>query len=93
MISGNAARRRDLQRLALRQPRPGELHRNQRRLHSRNLGNVLAGVVIQDTSAANTVGGDVAGAGNLISGNDAFGVLTVRAVGVEVTGNLIGTLM
>jgi hypothetical protein len=37
------------------------------------------------------VGGDVAGAGNLISGNRVAGVRIFRPSGARVTGNLIGT--
>ena len=49
------------------------------------------GVFIQNASAANTVGGEAAGAGNLISGNAAHGIQTAGAVGTKVHGNLIGT--
>jgi CSLREA domain-containing protein len=55
------------------------------------VGNANAGVYIQSSTASNTVGGEVAGAGNLISGNAAHGIQTSGAVGVKVTGNLIGT--
>jgi parallel beta-helix repeat protein len=55
------------------------------------VGNASDGVFIQNASAANTVGGEVAGAGNLISGNRAHGIRTSGAVGTKVHANLIGT--
>jgi CSLREA domain-containing protein len=55
------------------------------------IGN-FGGVFIQNASAANTVGGEVAGAGNLVSGNGpGHGIQTSGAVGTKVHGNLIGT--
>ena len=56
------------------------------------LGNAYWGVELQE-AADNTVGGTVAGARNLISGNDQGGVAIrgVDAVGDLVQGNLIGT--
>jgi uncharacterized repeat protein (TIGR01451 family)/CSLREA domain-containing protein len=58
------------------------------------LGNTFEGVVTRD--ASNTIiGGSVAGAGNLISGNGEFGVAIVRfsggSTGNQVQGNSIGT--
>jgi titin len=57
-----------------------------------DLGNASYGVYILGT-ADNTVGGAVAGAGNLISGNDRSGVFIypATATGNRVEGNLIGT--
>jgi hypothetical protein len=61
------------------------------------LGNAANGVEITDRSSSNTVGGTVAGAGNLISGNGQNGVLIDQSAsggGVPlnlVQGNLIGT--
>jgi parallel beta-helix repeat protein len=55
------------------------------------VGNVLSGVMI-DQAANNTIGGDVAGAGNLISGNGHDGVeITNAAIQNKVEGNKIGT--
>ena len=52
------------------------------------LGNVASG--IQVWSASNiTIGGTVAGAGNLISGNGSYGV-SIDGPGVTVEGNIIG---
>ena len=53
-------------------------------------GNSLDGVRILE-SPTNTVGGNVAGAGNLISANGAAGVSISGATGNNVLGNLIGT--
>ena len=39
------------------------------------LANTAGGVVIQDGAAGNTIGGAASGAGNLISGNGAAGIL------------------
>ena len=49
------------------------------------------GVEIQGSSTGNTIGGTVAGAGNLISGNAGSGVRIVGGSGHLVSGNLIGT--
>ncbi len=56
-----------------------------------DLGNTLSGVLV--TTANNTIGGTVAGAGNVISGNNRFGITvqTTSATGNNVQGNLIGT--
>jgi CSLREA domain-containing protein len=56
-----------------------------------DLGNTLAGVVVNDDT--NTVGGSGAGEGNLISGNNGNGVTVGLATtsGVVILGNLIGT--
>jgi hypothetical protein len=50
------------------------------------------GVIVRGTSPNNTIGGAVAGAGNLISGNDGGGINFGGANnGIVVQGNLIGT--
>ena len=57
------------------------------------LGNSTQGVVILGGASNNTIGGTAAGAGNVISGNEAEGVL-IRLSGTsgnQVQGNLIGT--
>ena len=56
------------------------------------LRNFLRGIFVQDASN-NTIGGDTAGAGNLISGNGQDGVLITNpsATGNLIQGNLIGT--
>jgi CSLREA domain-containing protein len=58
-----------------------------------DLGNTLFGVAIRGAAHDNTIGGDVAGAGNVISGNDAGGILLEEAgtTGNSVQGNWIGT--
>ncbi len=55
--------------------------------------NVNGGVVIQSGAQANTIGGTVAGAGNLISGNTTNGVFVGFAgtSGNVIQGNFIGT--
>ena len=57
-----------------------------------DLGNALVGVRIQD-APDNTIGGSQAGEANVISGNDAAGVLIDRAAASRnmVQGNFIGT--
>ena len=57
-----------------------------------DLGNGGSGVVV-DNAPGNTIGGIAAGDRNLISGNDAFGVLinAAGATGNRVLGNIIGT--
>jgi len=56
---------------------------------SADLGNALAGVRI-NAGDGNTIGGTEAGAGNVISGNDTYGIST-SGNGNLVQGNLIGT--
>ncbi len=58
-----------------------------------NLGNTQSGVVLEDAATRNVIGGAVAGARNIISGNDANGVLIegVDAALNRVRGNFIGT--
>jgi hypothetical protein len=61
------------------------------------LGNRLDGVAMWGGSTSNTIGGPAAGAGNLISGNNAtygyagVGISDVGTSGNVVQGNLIGT--
>ncbi len=57
-----------------------------------DLGNSVAGILI-DGAPGNTIGGTVSGAGNVISGNDSYGVKIdgVGALGNKVVGNRIGT--
>jgi len=57
-----------------------------------DLGNDGNGVVV-DNAAGNRIGGTAAGDRNIISGNDAFGVLinAAGATGNTVLGNIIGT--
>jgi len=57
-----------------------------------DLGNLLAGVNILD-APANTIGGTVSGAGNVVSGNELSGVAIIGsgATGNHVQGNFIGT--
>ncbi|MEG4555730.1 DUF4347 domain-containing protein, partial [Microcoleus sp. F6_C1] len=57
-----------------------------------DLGNGGSGVVV-DNAAGNTIGGTAAGDRNIISGNNAFGVLINAAGGTgnRVVGNIIGT--
>ncbi|MEG4348662.1 SdrD B-like domain-containing protein [Microcoleus sp. LAD1_D3] len=57
-----------------------------------DLGNGASGVVV-DNAAGNTIGGTAAGDRNIISGNNAFGVLinAAGATGNRVLGNIIGT--
>jgi titin len=57
------------------------------------LGNVFEGVSVRGGSSNNVIGGTVAGAGNLISGNNGYGV-TIAEMGTTgnlVQGNYIGT--
>lgn len=59
------------------------------------LGNLLHGVIVVGSSS-NRIGGDVAGAGNVISGNSQNGVYithtnAIAAISNLVQGNLIGT--
>jgi titin len=54
------------------------------------LGNAYAGLTIAD-AAGNTIGGTVAGAGNVISGNAREGIFATNTTGLVVQGNRIGT--
>jgi hypothetical protein len=54
------------------------------------LGNIGPGVFVGGGDS-NTVGGNVAGAGNVISGNTVNGVSVVSGIGNLVRGNFIGT--
>ncbi len=58
-----------------------------------DLGNTLSGVQVDNGAATNTIGGTTAGARNIISGNDRFGITIqgTAATGNSVEGNLIGT--
>ena len=58
-----------------------------------DLGNGVNGIAISQGSGNNLIGGTVAGAGNLISGNDEFGIIVVdpESNSNVVQGNLIGT--
>ena len=55
------------------------------------LANAGEGVFIVDGASTNHVGGTEAGARNLISGNNSWGVTVQTGGGNEVQGNLIGT--
>jgi len=56
------------------------------------LPNITSGIIIQLSSTDNLIGGTVAGAGNLISGNNGTGIAFYDAAsGNTVQGNLIGT--
>ena len=56
-----------------------------------DFGNLLNGVFVDETSNSR-IGGTAAGAGNLISGNDEYGVLIDIDAGTNtVAGNVIGT--
>jgi len=54
------------------------------------LGNGYAGLTIAD-AGGNIIGGTVAGAGNVISGNSQDGIFATNATGTVVQGNRIGT--
>ena len=54
------------------------------------LGNIGAGVAL-DGATIETVGGGLAGARNLISGNSRYGVLAQDVTDLLIAGNLIGT--
>ncbi len=55
------------------------------------LGNSAAGIVITGGAADNMIGGDTAGAGNVISANTAEGILLDAAgLGNEIQGNYVG---
>ena len=53
-----------------------------------DLGNGSYGVLLNNTTD-NTIGGSEAGGGNVISGNDAAGVLVYSGIGSAIRGNLI----
>ena len=53
---------------------------------SRALGNVLNGILIESGAANNTIGGTIAGAGNVISGNMDTGI---EITNPSTTGNLV----
>ncbi|HUA37569.1 MAG TPA: M12 family metallopeptidase [Candidatus Sulfopaludibacter sp.] len=57
------------------------------------LANGFAGISVFGEASANTIGGTVAGAGNLASGNGSYGVFLsdTNTTGNLVEGNLIGT--
>ncbi|HOX58683.1 MAG TPA: right-handed parallel beta-helix repeat-containing protein [Candidatus Paceibacterota bacterium] len=54
------------------------------------LGNTHEGIYVEN-APSNTIGGVIAGAGNLISGNKTTGILLYNAPGTVIQGNLIGT--
>jgi len=54
------------------------------------LGNIHEGIYLEG-ARSNTIGGVVAGAGNLISANKTRGIFLVNAPGNVIQGNLIGT--
>ena len=56
-----------------------------------DLGNTAGGVLLTEGSPNSVVGGTVAGARNVISGNDGDGVLISGTTGAKVRGNFIGT--
>ena len=56
-----------------------------------DLGNASNGVLIDDGATNNAIGGVVAGARNVISGNGGDGVRIFGASGNQVQGNYIGT--
>ena len=59
---------------------------------SRSLGNSAAGVLVDNGSSSNTIGGPVAGARNFISGNTEGVLITGTATtGTLIAANLIGT--
>ncbi len=55
------------------------------------LGNLLGGVEIYGGAQGNVIGGAVPGAGNVISGNDNYGVNITGSNGNQIAGNDIGT--
>ena len=55
-----------------------------------DLGNLITGLYL-DEGDDNVIGGTEAGAGNLISGNDGFGVVCAEADGTQILGNRVGT--
>jgi parallel beta-helix repeat protein len=57
---------------------------------SGKLGNGGTGVAVSN-SGPNTIGGAIAGAGNVISGNDGDGIRIYKAAGAKIEHNWIGT--
>ncbi len=59
---------------------------------TRDVGNSNSGIIIQGASSNNTIGGTTTGAGNVIAGNDSYGVhiFGPDATGNSIAGNLIG---
>lgn len=55
------------------------------------MGNAAVGIVVQTNANDNLIGGTVAGAGNLISGNGTGGIFVSGADGTRIQGNRIGT--
>jgi parallel beta-helix repeat protein len=56
-----------------------------------DLGNAGSGLQIQSGASGNTIGGDVAGAGNVISGNNARGIMIQSSAHTNlVQGNIVG---
>jgi titin len=57
------------------------------------LGNTQAGVMVWNSATGNTIGGSAPGAGNVISGNNTYGVYIIQAgtSNNTVVGNYIGT--
>jgi len=49
------------------------------------------GVELDTGASSNTIGGSTAGAGNVISGNESYGVYITASTGNVVAGNLVGT--
>jgi large repetitive protein len=58
---------------------------------SKALGNARAGVYIWNGASINTIGGAIAGAGNVISANGLYGVIIDASPNNTVTGDDIGT--
>ncbi|MCK4642480.1 S-layer family protein [bacterium] len=57
-----------------------------------DLGNASDGVIITNSAQGNTIGGTIAGSGNVISGNNQSGIfLTGSATNNKIIGNYIGT--
>lgn len=55
------------------------------------LGNAAAGISVQTNANGNLIGGTVAGAANLISGNGTEGIFVSGADGNTIQGNRVGT--
>ena len=55
------------------------------------LPNDVEGVFVKSGAGGNTIGGTVAGAGNVISGNGENGVFVLQSSGTLIEGNWIGT--